>query len=217
MRPLLLASVLLLGACAATTVVERTPEGCRPGELLREGACFDVASGLNGLRWEMRCLPEHGRQCVAERADPARSAALGGEPGVLYEVRLRVRGVVELAPYRGGLGEGHWYDGGDPADGNANLALLTVSEPAQHHFLNAGEAGRQHPIAVDYAHTIRVAGGAEVTLSAHAQDGLLLSNRGVDGRPLVVQGIPPSPRPFDGQFLQVDVVSVARYAEAERR
>ena len=62
--------------------------------------------------------------------------------------------------------------------------------------------------SIDYQKTIRVPGGATVTLSADAQDGNLVSSTDDKGKPLVIPAVPPAPAPFDGQFIQMDVVSL---------
>ena len=51
--------------------------------------------------------------------------------------------------------------------------------------------------------------GAKLTLTADAGgDAIQTKNRDEDGDPIVVPGVPPEGEPFDGQFVQLDLVSV---------
>ena len=47
-------------------------------------------------------------------------------------------------------------------------------------------------------------GGAKVTFHGNGQNGRLISN----AKKLVVPDVPPAPLPFNGQFVQVNVVDV---------
>lgn len=179
----------------------------------------DVAAALHGLRWEMPCKPGHqGPFCAAAVEKPVVTATLAGDRGRQYDVTLRFRGVVEWEPYAGGTSEAPWYVGGKPDNSINNIYQLGISEPAQVFYLNAPRANDNlgRVWSIDYQKTIRVRGGATVTLSADAQDGNLVSNIDDQGKPLVIPEVPPSPAPFDGQFIQMDVVSVVPAAAATR-
>jgi hypothetical protein len=39
-------------------------------------------------------------------------------------------------------------------------------------------------------------------------DGFQLANRDAAGNPIVIAGVPPAPTAFDGQFIQMEVLSV---------
>jgi len=47
-------------------------------------------------------------------------------------------------------------------------------------------------------------------LEAASINDLQVENVDASGTPFVVPGVAPAPAPYDGQFVQVDVVSVAR-------
>jgi hypothetical protein len=49
---------------------------------------------------------------------------------------------------------------------------------------------------------------AEVTLTANPVDGLEWGNEDMAGNPIVVPDVPPYPKPYNGQFVQMDVTSV---------
>ena len=55
---------------------------------------------------------------------------------------------------------------------------------------------------------MRAAAGAKVSLYASAVDGNLSQIRNNTANPIVVPGVPPAPLPYDGQFIQMDVIDV---------
>lgn len=181
------------------------PPSGAPGGLT--GQAQVVAGTLHGLRWEMPCQVK-GATCNAAVPRPVKSTILGGDPNRTYQVTLRFRGVVEQQSYAGGQQDGLWYTGGRSADGNYNIYKLEITSPPQTYFLNAGRAGIRRCWLIDYTRTITVRGGATVILSADAQDGRLIGNVDDQGRPIVVPGVPPAPQPYNGQFIQMDVIEV---------
>ena len=52
--------------------------------------------------------------------------------------------------------------------------------------------------------------GTSVTLRALSVDHVQARNLSTMVVPIVVDGIPPAPLPYDGQFIQMDVLSVTR-------
>jgi EGF domain len=182
---------------------------CFPGFIGDGLECEEVAAVLDGLRWEMPCVPGWtGHSCNAQVDQPTEQAALGGTPGVTYDVTIRFRGVVEQHSYAGGTQEDYWYIGGYSNQTSYNIYSLHISDPDQIFFLNAGTSGIQQCWALDYTKTIQVNGGAQATLSADAQDGGLIVNQDETGTPIVIPDIPPFPDWYDGQFIQMDVESV---------
>lgn len=169
----------------------------------------EVAAALDGKRLELPCtgpgpVPEG---CAAGSTTTQKT--VGGVAGVTYLVTVRVRGVVEQNSYLGGTADGYFYVGGAEDNPGWNVYRLDVSAPAQHYFFNAGSSGILHCFAVDYQRVISIEGGADLTLLADAMDGVQVRNIDSGGTPIVVPNIPPDPQPFDGQFLQFDVVHVA--------
>lgn len=210
MRRLVASSSLLTGlllvACGSDPAVV-----CKPGEVKNGDACTNVAGTLDGLRWEMPCTavdpvdPAH----VCQTVKPAvQTATLGGAAGATYAVTLRFRGVVEEKAYAGGTKEDHWQIGGTPATDPFNVYELKVSDPAQSYFVNSGSSYTMHSFPLDYQKTIQVKGGSQVILSADPIDTGEIKNVDANGAPLVVAGVPPAPASYDGQFVQMDVVSV---------
>jgi hypothetical protein len=169
-----------------------------------------VAAGLNGLRWEIPCGTVSGG-VACPTVDPAPvSATLGGAAGAAYDVTLRFRGVVEQKTYLGGASDGGlWQVGGTPATDTYNIYQLTVSAPQQVFYLNRGTSSITRTWLLDYQETVRMNTGAIVTLTAQAIDAQEIRNLDDQSVPLVVPDIPPAPQAFDGQFIQMDVLTVA--------
>ncbi len=171
------------------------------------GSNDPVAGVLDGLRWELPCEGS-GSTCRAIVQKPTETATLGGDPNQLYEVTLRFRGVVEYHSYTGGKQDGLWYIGGRSNQGSFNIYQLETTDPPQIFFLNAEKAGIYRSWPIDYTRKIRVKGGSKVILSANAQDGALIGNHDGKGSPNIIPGIAPAPKAYNGQFIQMDVLSV---------
>lgn len=173
-----------------------------------------VAAALDGLRWELPCVTNTTAElCTTPAGDPTVSAALTGTAGASYDVTLRFRGVVEPKTYTGGARTGWFQTGGTPASDTANIYRLTVSNPAQTFYVNAGTTRASNALyceAFDYQATVRAAAGATFTLQAQPLDALQIRNRDQAGTAIVVAGVPPAPQAYAGQFVQMDVVSVAK-------
>ena len=75
------------------------------------------------------------------------------------------------------------------------------------------EKGERVPMELKQGETVLYGkySGAEVTLEAESFDLRQMRNRGdADGPPIVVPGVAPAPDWYDGQFIQMDVVTVER-------
>lgn len=168
-----------------------------------------VAGSLNGLRWELPCASEANEgNCNVIDPDPV-VATLGGSAATTYQVTLRFRGVVETKTYDGGTTTGYFNEGGAGAGDGFNVYALTVSAPAQSYYLNAGASGVGHSFGIDYTATLAITAGATVTLTASAIDGVQHKNLDENRAPIVVPDVPPAPSAYDGQFVQMDVISVS--------
>jgi hypothetical protein len=194
---------LLLAACAAT------PAGDGP------------AASLAGLRLEVPCADHfnNGTEChwdraLLQNADPHWKLkreivrTFGGKPGVMYEVTLRVRGVVEPKNFSGGEVQfEHFQAGGEPVKNDYNFYSLVVSDPAATYTVNrsADKVGH-YTFIIDYPVTIPIRGGATLTMGAYDSNDVAIANH--QGH--VVSGVPPAPRPFDGQFFDVQVEKIER-------
>ncbi len=178
------------------------------------------AAELDGVRWEFPCKgempekPTEGANCDSAIAtgDPKTTdnfttkKIFGGEQGKKYKVTLRFRGVVEPMKYKGGTKEGeYFYIGGEPDDATYNIYQLTVASPQSHYYLNRQDKTGHKIFTIDYTSTIEIDGGSELTIYGNGQNGKMISNF----LKLVVPDVAPAPKPYNGQFIQVNVIDVA--------
>ena len=191
--------------------------------------CTNPVAALSGARLQLACvendvtLPElcgsvadRKTKCPATGKVIERVLTLGGAPGTLYNVTLRLRGVVEPRTYVGGKDAGdHVYIGGaGQLPSNYDTFSITVSAPAQTFFLNADTKPESYRVlTLDHQKTIIVEGGAKVTLRVIDPDCAMVRNcqsfTSATCSPYVIADVPPAPKGFDGQFVQLDVVKVA--------
>lgn len=168
-----------------------------------------VAGALDGLRWEMPCIvDEGGNVCTVNDATPQTATIAGTGHN---NVTLRFRGVIETRGYVGGTVDGYFNTGGDASNtsDSFNVYALTVSSPAQVYYVNMGVSNIYNTFAIDYTETLPIDGGATATLTAGAVNGAEIENKDVNGTPIVVPDIVPAPAAFNGQFVQMDVISVS--------
>jgi len=176
-------------------------------------------AAINGFRFEFPCkdpMPENPKEGAdgpsgLVTGDPKTTdnftvqKTFGGEKGKRYQVTLRFRGVVEPMMYKGGKQVGdYFYIGGEKNNETYNVYKISVSSPETHYFLNRQDKVGHQIFTIDYTQTIEIDGGATVTFHGDGQNGRLITNF----KKLVVPGIAPAPKPFNGQFIQIDVVDV---------
>jgi hypothetical protein len=177
------------------------------------------AAVFDKFRFEFPCKdpmpenPKEGADGISARAsgDPKTSdqftvtRRFGGEPGRRYQVTLRFRGVVEPMMYKGGQSVGeYFYVGGEKDNATYNIYEIRVSSPANHYFLNRQDKVGHRIFAIDYTQTLEVDGGAEIVFHGNGQNGRMITNF----KKIVIPEIPPAPEPFNGQFIQIDVLEV---------
>ena len=178
-----------------------------------------IAGSIDGYRYEFACkdpMPENpkpGADGLSARAtkDPATNdrftdaRKFGGDPGKRYQITLRVRGVVEPMMYKDGRQVGdYFYIGGAPNNATYNIYKLTVSSPASHFFFNRQDKVGHRIFTIDYTATIEIQGGATLTFHGNGQNGRMITNFSK----LVVPDVPPAPKPYNGQFIQLNVTDV---------
>jgi hypothetical protein len=164
---------------------------------------------LDGLRIELPCIPKfyEAKACLTTAATAKQRYAItfGGVRGTIYEVTLRVRGLVELAPYPGGTAIGNFVEGGAPEPGTHLLVLqLSVASPKRDYFFNKGTYNGDELYKLDYTASIKVEGGSTMTFIASDEN----MDQAKNYKNIVVDGILPAPLPFDGEFVQFNVGSV---------
>ena len=176
-------------------------------------------ASLDGYRFQFPCKgkmpdkPKKGAGCQSAlvKGDPFKTdnfkkvVSFGGEPGKTYKVTLRFRGVVEPMMYKNGKMDGdYFYIGGEPNNGTYNIYKIDIASPKSHCFLNRQDRVGHRIFTIDYTKTIEIDGGTQITLSGDGQNGKLISNFAQH----VVPEIAPAPKPYHGQFIQIDVVKV---------
>jgi hypothetical protein len=207
------------GGCATTPPPPpstASPAGGAAGAPTATGD--SAAASLAGLRLEAPCKGDKFGGNTECHWDPALKVddpkwklkkeivrAFGGTPGVVYDVTLRVLGVVEPKNFTGGTVEHeHFQAGGTPDVDHYNFYSLKVSDPAQDYTVNRHQQKVGHFLfAIDYTVTIPIRGGATVTMGEYDDNDVSIANH----QNIVVPEIPPAPAPFDGQFFQIDVVA----------
>jgi hypothetical protein len=190
--------------------------------------CINPAQALSGKRIELGCVAsddavsqlcptvaDRATQCPAGGKLSMQTIELSGDPATLYSVTLHVRGVLEPRSYVGGKDAGnHFYVGGTGQQPSFyNTYSIAVSSPAQTFYLNADTKAESYRVfALDHQKAIVVAGGASITLQVLDPDCAMVKNcqsfETSVCTPHVVAGVPPAPMAFNGQFVQLDVVSV---------
>ena len=93
---------------------------------------------------------------------------------------------------------------GEKNNATYNVYQISISSPESHYFLNRQDKVGHQIFTIDYQQTIEIEGGATITFHGDGQNGMMITNF----KKLVVPDVAPAPKPFNGQFIQVDVVDV---------
>ena len=197
------------------------------------GGGSDIAAPLDGQKWLVPCTNYTRTFTILTCQDTSPNGCgnrddtvtFGGEAGKVYDVTVRIRGVVEPKKYSSGTKDPYhegFYVGGTPSSSLYNVYMVGVSEPQQSYYLNAVDHTEAHfAYPIDYTVTIPIAGGAAVRLYASDPDCYPIRNcdpTSVDGPastgtcyPLVLPDLPAAEiqQPSTGQFVVMHVVSVA--------
>ena len=212
----LLVSGLAVGFAGMTASLAEQPK--LPGTKT-DPTAKKLGATIDGYRYEFPCKnampdnPKPGMDCESGlvTGDPKTTdnfkaeRKFNGEKGKRYKVTLRIRGVVEPMMYKNGKMDGeHFYIGGEPNNGTYNIYKLSVSSPASHYFLNRQDKVGHKIFTIDYTKTIEIDGDATITFLGDGQNGRLISNFDK----LVLPDVAPAPKPFNGQFVQINVVEV---------
>jgi hypothetical protein len=196
------AAIALLAGCASMSESKSAP-GASLSDLRLEVPCANPK-----FNNDTEC---HWDQSLLQTADPQWKLkreivrTFGGAKGTVYDVTLHVRGVVEPKNFTGGMVQfDHFQTGGTPVKNDYNFYSLHVSDPEATYTFNRNEEKVGHYVfAIDYRVRIPIRGGATVTMGAYDSNDVAIANH----QHLVVNGVPPAPAPFDGQFFQLDVDS----------
>jgi hypothetical protein len=136
----------------------------------------------------------------------------GGSPGVMYDVRLRIRGIFEPTTIEGGetpLADHPYYKVGGTIRANEWSAWhIEVSNPRQTYWLNHYPKVSHTIYAEDFEATIPVVGGAAVVVRVVDGNDRQIDNSepGRPDREQIIKGVVD--KPLAGQMLRLDVISV---------
>jgi hypothetical protein len=226
-------------------------EGGSGGEGEEEEDLDAVAAVLHGRTILMPCEQDTSLRVCRPVADPCvdpvftgwcahdDTVNVGGMPGRIYNVTLRVRGLVEAKTYQGGADRDNsgeqvpadgLYVGGQPNNtANAyDTYMIRVASPAQDYFLNSIGTGadsrlRHSVFEVDFTFDLPVEGGTSVRLVHVDPNDSGIKNCaepdiGSECTPATLPNLDPaiadslgSAQPYNGQFagITVEGVSVA--------
>ncbi len=137
---------------------------------------------------------------------------MGGDPGVLYEVTLRIRGLFEPTTIRGGqapLADHPYFVVGGVVDAlDWSHWHIETEKPAQTYWLNHYPSTSHTIYREDFEATIVVAGGSRVTVRVIDGNDRQIDNagEGLPDRRQMIDGV--TTEVLDGQMLRLDVIRV---------
>jgi len=203
-------TVVLVGALIAAGTLSIMAGHAGPAVDLRQ-----VASGFQALVLHDDCTGDYPPQpdtCLHKQLTE-KSFTFGGSRDVMYDVRLRIRGIFE--PTTIADGETPYPDhpyfkvGGTVQARDWSAWHIEVSSPKQTYWLNHYPTVSHTIYAEDFEATIRVAGESAVVVRVvDGNDRQIDNNKpGRSDRLRIINDISPTPLP--GQMLRLDVVQVA--------
>lgn len=165
--------------------------------------CEDHFNEGTECHWSRALLQPSGSEWKLKQEVVRTFAA---DPHIIYDVRIRVRGVVEPKNFVGGdVQFEHFQIGGTPVKNDYNFYNIEVSDPHALWTVNSNAAKVGHyTFPIDYTVTIPIRGGANITIGAYDSNDVAIANH----QHHVIANVPPAPQPFDGQFFQIDVESI---------
>jgi hypothetical protein len=213
---------LFLG-CAHQAAPPPAPTPAAPAPL-----GVEAAGKLHGFLHKLKCGDLQDARSCKLSPDQERSrtdVVLAGDPATTYDLKLRVRGLVEPRRYQGGAlhdpANKWFYAGGTPdplrkGGGHAyNIYQIAVSDPKQDYYLNRdtedylgkGYMPGHTIYKLDYSVSIKAKGGATISVIT---DDLAKSGMINNADKQVVEGVPASliEQPWDGQFFYLEVESI---------
>jgi hypothetical protein len=240
----------MTGGTAGTGMGGAGTTGCP--ECTMVGTPLDAQTILMpcGMQTETRvCIPmgDSTRPCTNPGGNTAPSYSgthsfnnqitLGGTPGVMYRISLRIRGMVEAKTYTGGMdrasngtqvpADGLYTGGYANNSGNGyNIYFIRTDSPLQHYYLNSIGAGsdtriRHSVFDTDFTFDMVAAGGSTVCLVSADPNTSAIKNCaepdvGNVCNPVTLQNLDPmiasdiGNQPYNGQFMGIRVTGVTR-------
>lgn len=187
------------------------------GLFVGEDSITITATELSGLLWRLPCYisTEGGTTCTCDLNNET-DGIVSGSPTDTYEVTLRFRGVVEGTSYEGGVDIGNLNIGGDNS-GGYNVYQFITDSPELTANLNQFGEDTDWCNLIDFTYTFTINGGSGIKIFSSSFDAVQRANSSENGHgnPLSVPDDDPDhpiqvSQPYNGQFIQVDVMSVTK-------
>ena len=155
-------------------------------------------------------FPPQPDTCLHDRSHE-QSFTIGGKPGTVYEVRLRIRGIFEPTTITGGdtpdPEHPYFKIGGTVSTPDWSQWRIEVSEPKQTYWLNHYPSVGHRIYKEDFEATIAVAAGSTVVIGVTDGNDREIDNAKVGpDRQQIISGVVDDPLP--GQMLRLDIVQV---------
>jgi hypothetical protein len=205
-----------LGGAAGSNAGGTAGGAASAGSTATGGGAITIAASIDKFRFECPCkagaanhtsdgncnvTPETDRQTIVK--------TLGGDASKTYDVTLRVRGLTEPNKYKNGTLQGErFYVGGTTDSPGYTSYMMTVADPPQHFFFNYSPTTGHVHFKLDYQVKVKMRGGSRVTFDVDGDGSVPDGHQVSNFDQTVVPDIPPAPMAYDGQFVQLDVVSV---------
>jgi hypothetical protein len=178
------------------------------------GDLRSAAAGFHELFLHDQCTGDYAPQpdtCLHKQL-VEKPFMFGGNPGVVHDVRLRIRGLFEPTTIEGGEtpdpAHPYFKVGGTVSAREWSAWHIEVSNPSQTYWLNHYPKVSHTIYAEDFEATIPVAGGSAVVVRVVDGNDRQMDNSkpGLPDRRQIIKGVVDTP--LDGQLLRLDVINV---------
>ncbi|HEX3695632.1 MAG TPA: hypothetical protein VH374_09585 [Polyangia bacterium] len=180
------------------------------------GDAGGAGAALSGFLFNVPCnTPPQAGDCQGTPEAQAKTVTIqfGGDPAVIYDVKMHVCGAVEGRPYTGCTANQATYfctDGAAATSGfNPTYPIyqMKVSAPAHSYFVNNRDL-KDDIFMIDYDADVKIQGGASITFST-ASEGTDMYTPLLKGHNFTCPGVPGITQPYAGQFFYLTTTSVA--------
>jgi hypothetical protein len=204
--PTLTALAVLAGGAART--------GAGSAQTRSGGDRKSAAAGFHELLLHDQCTGDYvpPTDTCLHKQQVEKAFTFGGNPGVVHDVRLRIRGLFEPTTIEGGDTPDpvhpYYKVGGTVGARDWSAWHIEVSNPRQTYWLNHYPKVSHLIYAEDFEATIPVAGGSAVVVRVVDGNDRQMDNSkpGLADRRQIIKGVVETPT--DGQLLRLDVIDV---------
>jgi hypothetical protein len=213
--PLRSARVWLPTLTALTVLASgATRSGVGSAQARSGGDLRSAAGGFNELFLHDQCTGDYAPQpdtCL-HKSLAEKPFTFGGSPGVIHDVRLRIRGLFEPTTIEGGETPDpthpYYKVGGTVSAREWSAWHIEVSNPRQTYWLNHYPKVSHTIYAEDFEATIPVVGGSAVVVRVVDGNDRQMDNSkpGLPDRRQIIKDVVDTP--LDGQLLRLDVINV---------